>query len=252
MPNSATAPSPVPNHVAIIMDGNGRWAQRKGKNRIEGHKRGVENVRDILDTARELCIKYVTLYAFSVENWKRPKAEVAALMTLLNTYLKKELPDLQKNEVRLNTLGRIEDLPRNVQKTLRQTMELTANNQKQVLNLALNYGARTEILHAIQAYTQDAIQSKVNPEDLDWETLSSYLYTKDIPDPDLIIRTSGESRLSNFLLLQSAYSEIFFTELCWPEFLPANFIEAIENYQKRERRFGKTGEQIRNVASSSE
>ena len=252
MSSTSTDSAPVPNHVAIIMDGNGRWAQRQGKNRIEGHKRGVENVRDILDTARELGIKYVTLYAFSVENWKRPKAEVAALMTLLNTYLKKELPDLQKNEVRLNTLGCIEDLPKNVQKTLSHTMEVTANNQKQVLNLALNYGARSEILHAVRTYTHAALQSKVNLEDLDWETLASYLYTKDIPDPDLIIRTSGESRLSNFLLLQSAYSEIYFTELCWPEFLPANFVEAIENYQKRERRFGKTGEQIRNVASSSE
>ena len=252
MPDTPTEPHPVPNHVAIIMDGNGRWAQRQGKNRIEGHKRGVENVRDILDTARELGIKYVTLYAFSVENWKRPKAEVAALMTLLNTYLKKELPDLQKNKVRLNTLGCVEDLPKNVQKTLRHTMEATANNQKQVLNLALNYGARSEILQAVKNYTQDALQSKVKPEDLDWETLASYLYTTGIPDPDLIIRTSGEARLSNFLLLQSAYSEIYFTDLCWPEFLPANFIKAIENYQKRERRFGKTGEQIRNVASTSE
>jgi undecaprenyl diphosphate synthase len=239
-------------HVGIIMDGNGRWAQRHGKNRIEGHKKGVENVRDILDTARELGIRYVTLYAFSVENWNRPKAEVSALMTLLNTYLKKELPDLQKNKVRLNTVGRIQDLPKNVQKTLRFTMEATAQNDRQTLNLALNYGSRTEIVDAVKAYTEEVVDGKREPKDLDWETLSSYLYTSGIPDPDLIIRTSGEVRLSNFLLLQSAYSEIYFTSLCWPEFRPEDFIEAIENYKQRERRYGKTGEQIRNVVANSE
>jgi undecaprenyl diphosphate synthase len=239
-------------HVAIIMDGNGRWAQRHGKNRIEGHKKGVENVRDILETARNLGIRYMTLYAFSVENWKRPKAEVTALMSLLNSYLKKELPDLQKNNVRLNAIGRIQDLPANVQKTLCFTMEATSRNERQILNLALNYGSRTEILDAVKAYAGDAIKGLQKPENLDWKTLSSYLYTANSPDPDLIIRTSGEVRLSNFLLLQSAYSEIYFTDLCWPEFRPENFIEALDNYKQRERRYGKTGEQIRKVDSGSE
>ena len=239
----------VPTHVAIIMDGNGRWAQRLGKNRIEGHKRGVENVRDVLDTARDLGIKYMTLYAFSVENWKRPKAEVTALMTLLNTYLKRELPDLQRKKVRLRTIGRTEELPKRVQKTLRSTMEATANNDCLTLNLALNYGARTEIIHAIQDYARDVQIGKADPEELEWDTISGYLDTAHCPDPDLIIRTSGEYRLSNFLLLQAAYSEIYYTDLCWPEFLPANFIDAIEDYKKRERRFGKTGDQIRKVTA---
>ena len=249
MSDSIPTPHHAIKHVAIIMDGNGRWAQRHGKNRIEGHKKGVENVRGILDTAREVGIKYVTLYAFSVENWNRPKAEVTALMTLLNTYLKKELPDLQKNRVRLNTVGRIQDLPANVQKTLRYTMEATAKNDRQILNLALNYGSRTEILDAVNIYAKEAIAGVEDPDELDWDKLSSYLYTAGTPDPDLIIRTSGEVRLSNFLLLQSAYSEIYFTDLCWPEFRPDNFIEAIENYKQRERRYGKTGEQIRKVVA---
>jgi undecaprenyl diphosphate synthase len=237
----------VPAHVAIIMDGNGRWAQRLGKNRIEGHKRGVENVRDVLDTARDMGIKYMTLYAFSVENWKRPKAEVAALMTLLNSYLKRELPDLQRKKVRLRTIGQIKDMPKNVQRTLHNTMEATAKNDCLTLNLALNYGARSEVVHAVQAFARDVQNGKADPEALDYGTLASYFYTSHCPDPDLIIRTSGEYRLSNFLLLQAAYSEIYYSDLCWPEFLPANFIAAIEDYKKRERRFGKTGEQIRNA-----
>ena len=226
------------------MDGNGRWAQRNDKSRIEGHRQGVENVRKIVECARDLCIPCITLYAFSVENWKRPKPEVSALMHLLDIYLKKELRDLMKNGVRLNVIGRIEDLPTKVQKNLLDTVEKTALNTRQILSLALNYGARTELLDAVRAYTGLVAAGRANPDELDWETFSDCLYTHDLPDPDLIIRTSGEHRLSNFLLMQGAYAEIYFTPLCWPEFLPEHFRKAIQNYQGRERRYGRTGEQV--------
>ncbi|MBT3469950.1 MAG: isoprenyl transferase [Opitutae bacterium] len=240
----------MPEHVAIIMDGNGRWAQRHGKSRLEGHRQGVENVRRIVKASRNLGIQHITLYAFSVENWKRPKSEVSALMSLLNIYLKKELEELLQNGVRLNVIGRIEDLPKNVQKTLLDTIEKTKENSQQILTLALNYGARTEILDAVAKYTSLVAAGKEDSAELDWETFSSCLYTHNLPDPDLIIRTSGEHRLSNFLLLQAAYAEIYFTQLCWPEFLPEHLLEAIEDYNSRERRYGQTGEQIKEVKKS--
>ena len=240
----------MPEHVAIIMDGNGRWAQRHGKSRLEGHRQGVENVRRIVKASRNLGIQHITLYAFSVENWKRPKSEVSALMSLLNIYLKKELEELLQNGVRLNVIGRIEDLPKNVQKTLLDTIEKTKENSRQILTLALNYGARTEILDAVAKYTSLVAAGKEDSAELDWETFSSCLYTHNLPDPDLIIRTSGEHRLSNFLLLQAAYAEIYFTQLCWPEFLPEHLLEAIEDYNSRERRYGQTGEQIKEVKKS--
>lgn len=233
----------IPEHVAVIMDGNGRWAQRNGKSRIEGHRNGVNNVRQIVETAREMCVQHLTLYAFSVENWKRPKAEVSALMALLNTFLKRELSNMMKNGIRLNVIGRIDDLPTNVRKNLRDTMEKTANNSNLVLSLALNYGARTEILDAVQSYISKNDVQKCG--ELEWSTFSKHLYTREMPDPDLIIRTSGEHRLSNFLLLQGAYAEIYFTDLCWPEFHKEDFLKAIMDYQGRERRYGLTGEQVR-------
>jgi len=244
-------PNPeIPQHVAIIMDGNGRWAERHGKSRIEGHRRGVENVRKIVDAARELGIPYITLFAFSVENWQRPKTEVSALMTLLNTYLKKELQSLVKNDVRLNVLGRVEELPAKVRETLSQTIDKTKSHKSHVLSLALNYGARTELVDAVKTYAAQITSGRVDPGKLDWKTLSKYLYTRDIPDPDLIIRTSGEHRLSNFLLLQGAYAEIYFSPLCWPEFHPLHFIEAINDFQQRERRYGQTGEQLKTAKKS--
>ena len=241
----------MPVHVAIIMDGNGRWAQRHGKSRIEGHRKGVENVRRIVKASRKLGIKHITLYAFSVENWRRPKSEISALMGLLNLYLKKELEELLQNGVRLNVIGRIGDLPKNVQKTLFDTTEKTKTNTQQILTLALNYGARTEIVDAVRTYTSLVEAGKVDPAKLDWETFSDCLYTDNLPDPDLIIRTSGEHRLSNFLLLQAAYAEIYFTPLCWPEFLPKDLIEAIQDFHGRERRYGQTGEQLKRVKKST-
>lgn len=225
------------------MDGNGRWAQRSGKSRIEGHRSGVKNVRQIVECAREMEIPNLTLYAFSVENWKRPKAEVSALMALLNTFLKRELSNMMKNGIRLNVIGRIAELPTNVRKNLQDTMDKTAKNSNLVLSLALNYGARTELLDAVTSYIS---QNDVNScAELEWSTFSKHLYTREMPDPDLIIRTSGEHRLSNFLLMQGAYAEIYFTDLCWPEFHKEDFQHAIRNYQGRERRYGLTGEQIR-------
>lgn len=233
----------LPQHVAVIMDGNGRWAQRNGKSRIEGHRSGVKNVRQIVECAREMGIPNLTLYAFSVENWKRPKAEVSALMALLNTFLKRELSNMMKNGVRLNVIGRVAELPTNVRKNLQDTMDKTAKNSNLLLSLALNYGARTELLDAVTSYIS---QNDVNScGELEWSTFSKHLYTREMPDPDLIIRTSGEHRLSNFLLMQGAYAEIYFTDLCWPEFHKEDFQHAIRNYQGRERRYGLTGEQIR-------
>lgn len=241
----------MPVHVAIIMDGNGRWAQRHGKSRMAGHRKGVENVRRIVKASRNLGIQHITLYAFSVENWRRPKSEISALMSLLNLYLKKELEELLQNGVRLNVIGRIGDLPKNVQKTLFDTIEKTKANTQQILTLALNYGARTEIVDAVRTYTSLVEAGNVDPAKLDWETFSDCLYTHNLPDPDLIIRTSGEHRLSNFLLLQAAYAEIYFTPLCWPEFLPEHLIEAIQDYHGRERRYGQTGEQLERVKEST-
>lgn len=232
------------------MDGNGRWAKERGLPRIEGHRRGVENVRTVLRTACELEIPYITLYAFSVENWRRPPDEISALMGLLELFLRKNLKDLLDNEIRLQVIGRPEALPERVQKQLKKALEATKHFTRYNLNVALNYGSRTEVVDAVAAYAKDAQTGKVNPDELDYETFNQYLYTANTPDPDLLIRTSGESRISNFLLLQCAYSEMYFTPVYWPDFGRGEMIKAIETYRNRERRFGKTGEQIRDESVS--
>ena len=226
------------------MDGNGRWAKQRGLPRVEGHRRGVETVRAITTAARELGVRYLTLYAFSVENWKRPAAEVGALMSLLEFFLKRETAGLVKNRVRLRTIGRTQDLPEVVRKQLDHAIAATAQFTEQTLILALNYGARTEVLDAARAYAADLAAGKTQPAGDDWAAFSRYLYTADIPDPDLVIRTSGETRISNFLLMQAAYAEFVFTPTLWPDFTKADLEAAIADYHRRERRFGLTSEQV--------
>lgn len=226
------------------MDGNGRWAKQRGLPRVEGHRRGVETVRAITAAARELGVRYLTLYAFSVENWKRPAAEVGALMSLLEFFLKRETAGLVKNRVRLRTIGRTQDLPEVVRKQLDHAIAATAQFTEQTLVLALNYGARTEVLDAARAYPADLAAGKTQPAGDDWSAFSRYLYTADIPDPDLVIRTSGETRISNFLLMQAAYAEFVFTPTLWPDFTKADLEAAIADYHRRERRFGLTSEQV--------
>jgi len=226
------------------MDGNGRWAKQRGLPRVEGHRRGVETVRAITTAARELGVRYLTLYAFSVENWKRPAAEVGALMSLLEFFLKRETAGLVKNRVRLRTIGRTQDMPEVVRKQLDHAIAATAQFTEQTLILALNYGARTEVLDAARAYAADLAAGKTQPAGDDWSAFSRYLYTADIPDPDLVIRTSGETRISNFLLMQAAYAEFVFTPTLWPDFTKADLEAAIADYHRRERRFGLTSEQV--------
>jgi len=226
------------------MDGNGRWAKQRKLPRIEGHRRGVETVRSIIDAARDHGVKFLTLYAFSVENWKRPQDEVAGLMTLLDYFLKKETKTLIKNKVRLLTIGRTDEMPEAVRKRLVSAKEATAHFSDHTLVLALNYGSRTEVLDAARAYAKATASGKQNPDDDSWESFSRYLYTADIPDPDLVIRTSGEVRVSNFLLLQAAYAEFIFTPVLWPDFTKEEFAAALADYAKRERRFGLTSEQV--------
>jgi undecaprenyl diphosphate synthase len=225
------------------MDGNGRWAKRRGLDRISGHRKGTDSVRDVVRTSRELGIKWLTLYAFSEENWKRPPYEVKALMDLLNRYLKSELKEMLENDIRLNCIGEIEKLPPDVQRTLWQTVEKTAHNEGMVLTLALSYGGRQEILRAVKSMLNEVQKGSLHPNRITEDRLSQYLYTADIPDPDLLIRTSGECRISNFLLWQIAYTEIFITPTLWPDFRKERYLEALLDYQKRERRFGTTGEQ---------
>jgi len=237
-------PHKLPRHVAVIMDGNGRWAKKKGLDRIAGHRKGVESVRDVVRTSRELGIKWLTLYAFSEENWKRPKYEVKALMNLLNRYLKAELNEMLDNGIRLACIGQTEKLPPDVQRTLWQIIEKTAHNKEMTLTLALSYGGRQEIVEAAKNMLRDIEENRLNVKQITEERLSKYLYTSDMPDPDLLIRTSGEYRISNFLLWQIAYTEIYITPTLWPDFHKERYLEALLDYQKRERRFGSTGEQI--------
>jgi len=235
-----------PTHVGIIMDGNGRWAKQRGLPRIEGHRRGVETVRSIIDAARELSIRYMTLYAFSVENWKRPGEEVSALMGLLEYFLKRETKTLVKNRVRLLTIGRTHELPEPVRDHLERTKKATAGFTDHTLVLALNYGSRTEVVDAARAYAAAVASGKEKLNDGSWATFSRYLYTgENIPDPDLIIRTSGETRVSNFLLLQAAYAEFVFSPVLWPDFTKADLAAAIAIFAQRERRFGLTSEQLK-------
>jgi undecaprenyl diphosphate synthase len=234
----------VPKHVAIIMDGNGRWAKGKGMSRIFGHKNALTAVRESIESAAEIGVEAITLYAFSTENWKRPKMEVDALMQLLIKSLKKELPTFQKNEVKVNAIGNIESLPENAQKTLAEVRELTKNNARIILTLALSYGSREEIVKAIKNISKKVVNKELDLENIDENTINNHLYTFNLPNVDLMIRTSGEQRISNFLLWQMAYAELYFTNILWPDFRQEHFYDAIIEYQNRERRFGKTSEQL--------
>jgi undecaprenyl diphosphate synthase len=229
----------VPTHVAIIMDGNGRWAREKGHERVFGHLHGVEAVRAALKGATELGVKYLTLYAFSTENWNRPKEEVEALMDLLVQTIVREVQDLDKNNVRLRAIGAIDALPDSCRDELKAAIESTAKNTGTNLILALSYSARWEIIEAVKSI----VASGINPEEVNEKVISDHLSTKDIPDPELVIRTSGEQRVSNFLLWQIAYAELYFMKKYWPDFREVDFQEAIKEFQKRQRRFGKTAEQ---------
>jgi undecaprenyl diphosphate synthase len=225
----------LPLHVAVIMDGNGRWAKKRNLPRVEGHRAGSKSVREVVETSSRLGIRYLTLYAFSQENWKRPRTEVATLWKLLEEYLKREDKTMVKNRVRLQVIGRIEALPAPAQRELKRVMELTKDNDRLTVIAALNYGGRTEIVDAVKKLASSSVHSI---DDLDEDTFSEYLYTAGIPDPDLLIRTSGEMRISNFLLWQIAYAEIWITPLYWPDFKRKDFIQAILDYQTRDRRFG--------------
>jgi len=236
----------LPKHIAVIMDGNGRWAQKKGNQRIFGHKNGVKAVRDTVEGAAELGVEYLTLYAFSTENWRRPKQEVEALMSLLISTINSETDTLLKNNVRLLTIGDIEGLPKNVNNNLKALIEKTADNTGLTLILALNYSARWEIVNAVKEIVQENNNKPLDVESIDDAFFEKYLNTKDIPDPDLLVRTSGEYRISNFLIWQIAYSELYFTDVLWPDFRRNDLYNAILDYQKRERRFGKTSEQLKN------
>ena len=228
----------VPRHIAIIMDGNGRWAQARGLPRFRGHQKGVERIREIIETANELGIGYLTLYAFSKENWIRPKDEVDFLMDLLSLYLDQELAKLKENQVRFNVIGKLDDLPREIQKKLQRNMEETRSFKKLVLTLALSYSGRVEITEACRKIAQAVQSGGLKAEDISESTIQESLYTHDLPDPDLLIRTSGELRVSNFLLWQISYAEIYVTEKFWPDFGREELLKAVEAYQKRERRFG--------------
>ena len=238
--------SKLPKHVAVIMDGNGRWAKQQGKLRTFGHKNGVVSVREIVEAAAELQIGYLTLYAFSTENWNRPKLEVNTLMTLLVSTINKETKTLIKNNVRLLAIGNIDELPSKVKKELLGAIEKTSKNTGLSLVLALNYSSRWEITNAMKQISLKIENNEISSKDINEELISANLTTRNIPDPELLIRTSGEYRISNFLLWQIAYTEIYITEKLWPEFRKPDFYDAIVNFQNRERRFGKTSEQIQN------
>ena len=229
----------IPRHVAIIMDGNGRWAQQRKLPRIEGHRAGAESVRAIVRASGELGIEYLTLYAFSIENWNRPKIEVSALMHLLEFYLKQEIPELNKNNVRLAAIGRIHELPGSAQKQLAKSIEALSKNTGLTLVLSLSYGGRAEIVDAVRAIAREMKAGRLDVADIDEKVISQHLYTRAIPDPDLLIRTSGEMRVSNFLLWQISYAEIYVTETLWPEFRKPELVKALEDYGKRHRRFGR-------------
>ena len=239
------AASNTPKHIAIIMDGNGRWAAQNKLPRIEGHRRGAEAVKRTLIAAQKNGIKNLTLYAFSVENWNRPKDEVQALMDLLERFLSEQMSELIKRKIRLRVIGRYRELPERIQALLHEAEQTTQDNDEYTLGLALNYGSRTEVVDAIRAVTQAATEGLVDRNGLNYNSFRQYLYTSDMPDPDLVIRTSGECRLSNVLLLQSAYAEIYLSKVLWPEFDEAEFKAAIAEYSSRERRYGKTTEQIK-------
>jgi len=236
----------LPKHVAIIMDGNGRWAKKQGKPRVFGHKNGVKSVQEIVEAAAELGINTLTLYTFSTENWNRPKQEVDVLMGLLVKSLRKELKTLTKNNIKLQTIGKINELPIKVVNELNEVIEKTKNNSRLTLNLALNYSAKEEIVNAIKNISKKVVNKAISIEEIDENIINNHLYTVTLPDVDFLIRTSGEKRISNFMLWQIAYAELYFTDVLWPDFRKEDFFQAIAEYQHRERRFGKTSEQIKN------
>jgi undecaprenyl diphosphate synthase len=235
----------IPVHIAIIMDGNGRWAKRKGLPRVAGHRRGVETVRKVVELSAEMGVKYLTLYTFSTENWKRPKDEVSTLMRLIVKSLQNETDELNANNVKLTMIGDFSHLPEVVQAELKQAVKKTENNTGLQLNLALSYSGRWEIIQAVKKIAQDYAKRKIKLDEIDEKTFSKYLQTGDIPDPDLLIRSGGEMRISNYLLWQIAYSEIYVTKTLWPDFKYKHLLQAVEDYQKRERRFGLISEQVR-------
>jgi undecaprenyl diphosphate synthase len=242
-------PDRVPQHIAVIMDGNGRWAKKKGALRIFGHRNAVQSVKDVTEACGELGVKYLTLYAFSTENWARPKDEVDGLMELLVNTLKKEIKTLMDNQVKLKTIGDTQHLPADCQKNLQWAIEKTSQNDGLTLILALSYSGRWEITKAVKELAKEIGQGKINPEAITENTIQNYLETAGIPDPELLIRTSGEMRVSNFLLWQIAYSELYITPTLWPDFRKENLFEAVWAYQQRERRFGKTSEQLNPVGT---
>ena len=237
----------VPRHVAIIMDGNGRWAKLKGKPRIFGHKNGVNSVKQVIEGSVEIGVEFLTLYAFSTENWNRPKLEVKTLMALLVSSLKKELKTLQKNNIKLNAIGSIENLPAQAQDELFEVINKTKNNTALTLTLALSYGSREEIVNVIKNLSEKVVNNSLSIEEINEKIINNHLYTFSLPDVDLMIRTSGEKRISNFLLWQIAYAELYFCSTLWPDFKKEDLFKAIIDYQKRERRFGKTSEQIETI-----
>jgi undecaprenyl diphosphate synthase len=236
--------SKLPEHIAIIMDGNGRWAKEKGKFRIFGHKNGVKAVREVTEASAELGVKYLTLYAFSTENWNRPQVEVNALMELLVSTIRKETKTLMENKIRLQTIGNFEDLPTKCKKELTEAIEETKLNTRMTLVLALSYSAKWDVINAVKKIAENAKNNQIKLEDINEKLFNKYLSTTGIPHPELMIRTSGEQRISNFLLWELAYSELYFTNVLWPDFTREHLYEAISDYQNRERRFGKTSEQI--------
>lgn len=232
----------IPQHVAVIMDGNGRWAKQRGLPRVVGHRKGAESVRKIVETAGKMGIKYVTLYAFSAENWKRPKSEVSALMGLLEDFLKKETVTMNKNNIRLHAIGRLSDLPPSVQRELHLAIQSTSKNDGLNLIFALSYSGRAEIIDSVKSLIREVKEGLIDPAQIDEMVFSRHLYTRYYPDPDLLIRTSGEMRLSNFLLWQLSYTEIYVTKTLFPDFTEKDFIEAVDEYSRRQRRFGEVSE----------
>ena len=240
----STLKNDMPKHLAIIMDGNGRWAERKGKNRIHGHSYGVKAVKETVEEVAQLNIKYLTLYAFSTENWNRPQEEIGFLMKLLVNTLRTELEKLLENRIKLNVIGSIQELPDIVQNELEHVVEQTKNNSEMILTLALSYGGREELANALKQLAYKVKDDLISPENIDQSIINEHLYTQNLPDVDLLIRTSGEKRISNFLLWQIAYAELYFSKALWPDFTKKHLHKALISYQKRERRFGKTSKQV--------